>query len=155
IVDFQTGKHLRPGDRQLQLSLVNPQCGAASCAGLGGAAPLDQIAATDCGGFLFFVPAPASGVLGVGVRDPVGTTPANPLAFAVATVPVVAGVKYSLDGYLVLQSTLDGWAAADARFKSAGSYVGCFYNQPPPAATNLLFDEFMMPAVGVQLLENG
>jgi hypothetical protein len=38
-------------------------------------------------------------------------------------------------------------------FKSQGTYVGCFYNQPPSAPTNLLFNE-TMPAAGVTLLEN-
>jgi hypothetical protein len=154
VVDFQTGMHVMGGasSRPLQIGVYEPLGFIANPAG---AMPLASDDASTRGCYTFVVPAPSSGLIALGVQDPTsgpGTNP--PLALGAAAASVVAGQRYEFDGYLVLKSTLDGYAAANPSFASGGAYVGCYYKDAPPAPTNQQFGE-TMPASGVSLLQNG
>jgi hypothetical protein len=153
IVDFQTGMHVTGGasSRPLRIGVYEP---LAFLNNPTTTMPLAEDPSTTNGCFTFVVKTPASNLLAVAVQDPVGATRPMPLAVSGAGATVVSGAKYNVDTFLVTQATLDSYAAVNPAFKTAGTYVACYYDQPPPAPTNLLFTE-TMPASGVQLLENG
>jgi hypothetical protein len=154
IVDFQTGMHVMGGasSRPLQIGAYEP---LGFISNPTGAMPIASDPASTKGCYTFVLPTPASGLVALGVQDPTTGPGANPpLVIGAAGATVVSGQKYDLDGYLVLKSTLDGYAAVNPSFASQGAYVGCYYKDAPPVPTNQLFDE-TMPAVGVTLLENG
>jgi hypothetical protein len=153
VVDFQSNMHVTGGasSRPLRIGAYEP---LAFLANPTSTPPLAEDPSTTNGCFTFLVKTPASNLVALAVQDPVGSTPAMPLAVGGSGATVVSGHKYQVDAYLVLQATLDAYAAVTPSFKTSGTYVACYYDQPPPAPTNFLFTE-TMPASGVQLLENG
>jgi hypothetical protein len=154
IVDFQTGMHVMGGasSRPLQIGVYEP---LGFISNPGAATPLVSDAASNKGCYTFVLPTPMSGLIALGVQDPATGPGANPpLVIGAAGATVVSGQKYNLDGYLILKSTLDGYAAVNPTFGASGAYVACYFKDPPPGPTNQIFDE-TMPSSGVNLLENG
>jgi hypothetical protein len=150
VVDFQNSPmHIMAGTggRALRIGVYDPLAFLNNP----GTPPLAEDASTTDACFALTVPVPSSGLVAITVQDPVGATPAMPLALAGAGATVVAGQTYNVDTYMVLQSVLDGWGG---NYKTAGTYVGCFFNQPPPAPTAHTFTE-TMAAMGVRLTTNG
>jgi hypothetical protein len=151
VVDFGSGMHVMGGasSRPLRIAAYEPL----SFLGDPTSAPLAEEPSTTKGCFTLVVQTPATGLVVLAVSDPVGSAPAMPLTIGGAGAQVVAGGKYNVDGYLVPKSFVDGYAAVNPAFASAGTYVACFYGDAPPSPTNLVFTE-TMPTAGVSLLGN-
>jgi len=151
VVDFQTGMHLVSPTRPLRIAVYEP---LAFLANPTAAMPLAEEPSTTKGCFTFTVQLPGSGLVAIGVSDPVGTTPPMPLVFGGAGATVVGNTVYHVDANMVTKATYDNYVAAEASFGPNGAYVGCYYKDAPPPPTNHLFNE-TMPVMGVKLLENG
>lgn len=150
IRDYVTGMKLGNNSRQLHVGLWEP---LGFLANPTGAQPLADTVTTN-GCFSFTVNQQASGLIAVGVNDPStgpGTNP--PLIFGGSGATTAAGSTYQVDGYMVVKSVLDGYAAVNPAFGANGAFTACYYKDKPPRATDLTMFE-TMPATGVKLLEN-
>jgi hypothetical protein len=147
VIDFSTGMPLAMGARTVRVAAYDPLTFLSNPS----AAPITSTT-DDHACFTFTIATPATGIVALSVDDPSGATPK--LALAATGAPVVANTSYKVDAYLLAQSFVDGWAQVDPTYTSAGTYVGCFYKDPPPSPLDLRFTE-TMPASGVQLYQNG
>jgi hypothetical protein len=148
VIDFATGAPLAAGTRSVRIGAYDPLSFLSDPAG---ATPIDSTT-DDKGCFTFTIPTPASGIVALGVDDPSAAVPK--LALGASGAPILSNTSYKVDAYLVLQSLVDGYAQVSAAYASGGTYVGCFYADPPPNPLTITFSE-KLPVMGVKLVQNG
>jgi hypothetical protein len=98
---------------------------------------------------------PGSNLVAMAVDDPEGASDELLLGGAGATV-MVAGRIYKVDLYTIKRQTVEAWKQQTGLdYVGLGVYVGCYYGDPPPAATENTMKNATMPVSGVQITENG